>query len=51
LHLFGETQAQGLSPNVVTCASLLDGLCKNGQLNEAIAKLKEMEKNQQRIYP
>ncbi|XP_019057195.1 PREDICTED: pentatricopeptide repeat-containing protein At1g63330-like [Tarenaya hassleriana] len=36
-------QMQGVDPDLVTCTLLLDGLCKNGKLDEALGLYCELE--------
>uniref|UniRef100_A0A2N9EWU3 ABC transporter family G domain-containing protein n=1 Tax=Fagus sylvatica TaxID=28930 RepID=A0A2N9EWU3_FAGSY len=43
LELFHQMQAYGQHPNLQTYANLLDGLCKNNQIAEAMTLFQEME--------
>ena len=43
LELFHKMQACGQDPDPQTYAILLDGLCKNKQIDEAMAVFQEME--------
>ena len=43
--LFGDMETQQMHPNLQTYTTLLDGLCRNGEIDEAISLVHIIEDN------